>query len=140
MTYPSWPSELPNPERSTWTSTPQDGRQARRSDAGPKGYRRRFSAVSKTVALSLLLSRDLNSLFERFYSETTSQGVGLFWMPDPTNDGWPLLASDGSPLLTSAGVPILLARRWLVTFGEQLPSETIQGVEFRRTFSVEVMP
>lgn len=68
----------------------------------------------------------------------------LFWMPDPTTDGWPLLTSDGKPMLIAGGpqdgLPILMAGRWLVTFGKNLPAETVIGVDFRMSFGVEVMP
>jgi len=144
MSYPVWPSALPRPERNTWSAVPQDARQKRRSEAGPPGYRRRFSSASTSVSLSIVVDRNGNAIFENFFKQTVSLGAGLFWMPDPTTDGWPLYASDGRPLLISGGPndgkPILLSRQWLVTFGDQLPNETIIGVEFRRSFTVEVMP
>ena len=62
-------------------------------------------------------------------------------MPDPTTEGWPLLASGGEPLLTQVDQPILLAARWLCAWGDQMPVETIFGaLEFKKTFSVVVMP
>ena len=144
MSYPVWPSSLPRPERDTWSAVPQDARQKRRSDAGPKGYGRRFSSAARTVRLSMLLSRDEKGAFERFFREDIAQGAGLFWMPDPTTEGWPLLTSEGQPLLISGGaqdgMPILMAGRWLVTIGDELPSEAVVGVRFRLSFSVEVMP
>ena len=140
MTHPTWPPELPKPERNTWQSTPQEARLKRRSDAGPVSYRRRFSSASRTVSLSIVVNRNGKELFDRFYQRDTKGGSLLFWMPDPTTQGWSLGTSDGVPLLTSSGAPILMARRWLVTFGGALPVETIQGVEFRLSFSVEVMP
>lgn len=140
MTHPVWPPALPRPERSTWQVTPQDARLKRRSDAGPTGYRRRFSSVSKTVALSIIVNRNLKELFNRFYEQDTKHGSRLFWMPDPTTQGWVLGTSGGSPLITTGGQPLVMARRWLVTFGGNLPVETIQGIEFRFSFTVEVMP
>lgn len=50
-----------------------------------------------------------------------------------------MLDNAGNPLL-SGGVPLLLSARWLVSFGDQLPQESIQGTEFRKAFSVVVMP
>lgn len=140
MSYPIWPEALPRPERSSWQAGRQDTRLKRRSDAGPVSYRRRFSSASRPVTLSVILDRDLKAVFDNFYFEEIAEGASLFWMPDPTTDGWPLLLDDGSPFLTEAGVPILLGETWLVTMGDSLPAETVIGVEFRITFSVEVMP
>ncbi|WP_320200492.1 hypothetical protein RMR16_008650 [Agrobacterium sp. rho-13.3] len=140
MTHPVWPVELPKPERGTWQSTPQDARLKRRSDAGPTSYRRRFSSASRTVSLSIVVNRNGKERFDRFFQRDTKGGSLLFWMPDPTTQGWALGTSDGAALLTGDGARILMARRWLVTFGGNLPVETVQGVEFRFSFSVEVMP
>lgn len=136
----NWPSELPRPERSTWQLTPQDARRKRQSDAGPPGYRRRFSSAAKMVSLSVLLSRNERAIFDRFFHEDCGEGAALFYMPDPTTEGWPLLASDGSPILTDDGAPILMGGRWLCSWGDEMPTETIVSVEFRKTFSVVVMP
>ena len=144
MSYPVWPSALPRPERRTWQATPQDARLERRSDAGPTGFRRRFSSASTLVSLSVLLSRNGKAVFDNFYKETTSGGAKLFWMPDPTTDGWAMLDSEGRPILVAGGPddgkPVLLAALWLVTFGKDLPAETIEGVEFRKSFNIVVMP
>lgn len=140
MSYPNWPEVLPRPERNSWQTSPQDARQKRRSDAGPVSYRRRFSSASRSVSLSVILDRDQKAVFDNFYVEDIALGARLFWMPDPTTDGWPLLTDDGSALLTDEGTPILLGETWLVTMGDNLPTETVIGVEFRISFSVEVMP
>ncbi|MFE3838891.1 hypothetical protein [Pseudogemmobacter sonorensis] len=141
MSHPVWPEALTRFERDAWQVQRQESRQRRQTDAGPPGWRRRFSNPAKFVSLSIVLSRNEKAVFDRFYDEACKQGSLLFWMPDPTTDGWPLLASDGRPLLTSEGVPILLAARWLCGFGEQVPVDTIiEQVKFRITFDVVVMP
>lgn len=137
---PVWPSELPKPERNTWQKSPMEARLKRRNDAGPPGYRRRFSSVAKSVNLSILVDRNGKAIFDNFFEQDTAFGSKPFTMPDPTTDGWALLTSEGAPLLTSEGVPILLAARWLCLFGDQQPSEAIVGVGFRISFSVAVMP
>lgn len=144
MTVAVWPSSLPKPDRDTWNAQPQDARLKRQSEAGPPTWRRRFSNAAKMVSLSVLLDRDQNAIFENFYLYDTKQGSLLFWMPDPTTDGWFLYTDDGSPLLISGGdndgAPILLGAQWLCSFGDTLPNETVVGIRFRRTFSVVVIP
>jgi hypothetical protein len=144
MTIVYWPVELPLPERSSWNAQPQEARKKRQSDAGPPSYRRRFSSAAKMVAMSVLLTADQRAIFDNFFEYETSMGSLLFWMPDPSTDGWGLFASDSAPLLISGGPddgkPLLLAAQWLCTFGDQLPAETIQGNQFRKAFGVVVIP
>lgn len=141
MSYPEWPRSLVQFERSGWQVQPQEARRKRQSDAGPPSYRRRFSAVARTVSLSLVVDRNGKAIFDRFYAETCLQGARLFTMPDPSTDGWQLLDTSGTPLLTGSGRPLLIAATWLCAFGDEPPVETMIGqVEFRKTFSVVVMP
>ncbi|MBU2867143.1 hypothetical protein [Pacificibacter marinus] len=137
----SWPDTLPKPERNTWQLSPQDARHKRQPDQGPVSYRRKFSSVAKIVSLSVDLDRNQKAIFDNFYHDDCAEGTRLFWMPDPTTDGWPLLTSDGRPLLTSDGAPLLMSAKWLCSFGDQVPVETISGqVKFRKNFNVQVMP
>ncbi|QEW21228.1 hypothetical protein LA6_003436 [Marinibacterium anthonyi] len=99
-----------------------------------------YSSVARQVSLAIECSRAQKAVFDQFFEETTGFGALPFTMPDPTTDGWPLLADDGAPLLTTAGQPILLARQWLCLFGRETPQETLRGVTFRIAFSVSVMP
>ncbi len=144
MSVPTWPSDLPRPERNSWGAQLQDPRKQRRSEAGPTTWQRRFSSAAKLVSLSVLLTRDEKALFERFHEDDTKFGSIPFWMPDPTTDGWGLLIHTGAPALISGGPhdgePLLLAGRWLCSFGSQIPRETIVGVEFRKTFDLVVYP
>lgn len=140
MSYPVWPSDLPRPERSSYQLQPQDARRKRGFESGPPGYRRRFSAVAQMVTLSVILTAHQRSLFDAFYTDACAQGASLFWMPDPTRDGWPLLATDGTPLLGPGGAPLLTSARWLCAWGDAPPIETLQGIEFRKQFQVVVMP
>lgn len=140
MTVQIWPSDLPRPERPTWQLQPQDGRWPKQSDNGPPGWRRRFSGIARTVRLSVLLSRSERQVFDNFYHDDCAGGSLTFYMPDPTTEGWALLTEDGAPLLTEDGAPILLSAQWLCLWGEEVPAETIQGIHFRKTFSVTVLP
>jgi len=117
-----------------------DPRLRKNAANGPPGYRRRYSAVARQVALTIDVPRLGKGVFDQFFEETTAMGSLPFNMPDPTTDGWPLLTSGGVPVLTGGGLPILLARQWVCLFGAEPPVETIQGVRFRIAFSVSVMP
>lgn len=141
MTTPVWPDTLPRPERQSWQSQLQDARQKRQSEAGPPGYRRRFSSVARLIQLSVVLDRTQRTVFDQFYEETCAFGSSFFYMPDPTTDGWPLTTEAGEPLLTGAGEPLLASARWLCLWGDSVPVETIVGqIEFRKAFSIVVMP
>lgn len=137
-----WPVALPRPDRGTWQLQPQDARRKRQSDAGPPGYRRRFSSVARTVSLSLILSHDECAIFDRFFHDTCQEGAVRFWMPDPSREDWPLTTMTGVPLLADDIPldPLTLSERWLCAWGDQLPTETVQGIEFLKSFNIMVLP
>lgn len=137
---PIWPAGLPKPDRETWQRTPQEARIKRQNQNGPPGYRRRFSSAAQMVTLSLTLTRADAALFDEFFFSSTEQGSLPFWMPDPTRDGWALMAAGGGALITHDGRQILIGAWWLCIFGDSLPTEAIVGGEFRKTFSVVVLP
>lgn len=139
LMIPTWPTELPRPNRSGYQRQALDPRLARSTETGPPGYRRRYSAVAETVNLVVTLTRVQRGIFDRFHADL-GHGSLPFWMPDPTTDGWPLLTGDGVPLLTGDGAPLLIAAQWLCLWGSTMPTETISGVEFIKSFSVVVMP
>lgn len=138
----TWPSTLPRPERGSWQLQPQEARRKRQSDAGPPGYRRRFSSVAKSVSMSLILTRNEKAIFDRFFHETCAEGSVNFWMPDPSTEGWPLTTNLGVDLFVDENRtnPLLLSERWLCAWGDQLPTETVLGIEFRKSFSIWVLP
>ena len=137
----TWPETLPRPERDTWQRSPQDARRKTQSEAGPPRYRRRFSSAATMVTLSVIVTRNGRAIFDNFFHDTCADGSLLFYMPDPTTEGWPLLAADGTPILTDDDQPVLLGGQWLCAWGDQVPIETIYGqIEFKKTFSVVVMP
>lgn len=87
--------------------------------------------------MSLLLSRSEKAVFDNFWLDC-AEGAHTFRMPDPTTDGWPVLTSSGAPVLLPDGRPLLMSRRWLCSWGDQPPTETLVGVEFRMSFSIVV--
>lgn len=141
MSYPVWPEELVQFERSGWQSQRQDGRRRSQSEAGPPSFRRRFSSTARRVDLTLAVDANGRQIFDRFYDDDCAGGVGYFWMPDPSRHGLRLLSATGASLLTADGRPILIASRWLCTWGDEPPVESIVGdIIFRIGFSVWVMP
>nr|WP_272212408.1 hypothetical protein [Marinicella sp. W31]MDC2878323.1 hypothetical protein [Marinicella sp. W31] len=140
MTILTWPSELPKPDRDGYQRQIDDPRGERPRDTGPRGWKRRWSSVSKSVSLTIDVDRSQKAVFDRFYEDNADFGSSLFWMPDPTTDGWPLLMPDGQPLLMHDGTPLLMAARWLCLFGKPVPSETVRGIRFKIAFNVTVMP
>ena len=139
MTHPVWPSELPRPTRAGYQAQHDDGRR-RRHAGGPPSYRRRFSSTAEMITLTIEVPRSKKAVFDQFFEMQTGNGTLPFWMPDPTTDGWALLASDGSAVLTDDGTPILLSAQWLCLFGDALPTETIVNAQFAISFTVAVMP
>lgn len=135
-----WPSTLPRPMRQGYQASPTEARMKRRTEAGFPGYRRRFSSVAETVAMTIEVDRNERGIFDNFYRDTTANGTLPFFMPDPTTHGWALYATGGQRLLTASGQPLVLAARWLCLFGDALPATTVIGLRFRISFDVLVMP
>lgn len=136
----TWPSTLPRPERPTFQLQAQDARRKRSFENGPPGYRRRYSAVAQMVSLSFILSASQRAVFDDFYHIDCAGGAELFLMPDPTREGWPLLEADGGHLTDEAGNPLLVAALWLCAWGDTPPVESVQGIEFKKTIQIVVMP
>jgi len=135
-----WPSTLPRPLRDGYSEQRLDARLSKGGEAGPPGWRRRWSSVAQKVAMVLDIPRSILGDFERFWIDDLSEGTLPFWMPAPTSDGWPLLSPAGTPVLLPDGRPLLVSRRWLCLMGDSTPVTTPKGVRFRVSFSVTVMP
>lgn len=139
----NWPVNLPPPQRDSWQYKPQEARRKRQNDAGPAGYRRRYSSVAKSVSMSLKLTHGQRAVFDQFFAETCQQGSVRFWMPDPTNDGWALTNEGNVALLVNAisAVPLEISEQWLCAWGDELPTETVvDQVKFLKSFSIWVLP
>lgn len=136
-----WPTELDPPERESWGAQWDDARAHRSGEGRPSRYGRRMSAVSERVQMSLICTARQRAIFKRFYIRDTRRGALLFWMPDPSRDGWPLATPTGAPLVTPGGAPLQISARWLCLFGRETPTEaSANQVEFRMSFAVEVLP
>ncbi|MGD9862849.1 MAG: hypothetical protein AB7S99_06525 [Pseudodonghicola sp.] len=140
MTVAVWPDTLPRPLRDGYSEQRLDARLGKGGEAGPPGWRRRWSSVARTVAMVLDVPRAVLGDFESFYEHDLSEGSLPFWMPAPTLDGWPLLTPGGAPVLLPDGSPVLVSARWLCLMGEGTPTIAPKGVRFRVSFSVTVMP
>lgn len=96
--------------------------------------------MAKLVSLSVLLTRWQKTTFDTFYEVTCDFGTKAFYMPDPTTDGWKSYDETGTAILDGNGNQVLLSATWTCLWGDQLPTETVVGTEFRKSFSVVVMP
>lgn len=141
MTLHIWPDgELPRPLRPEFELAFGEGRLLTQPSAGPVRSRRRFSAVSHSQALAFLMTRNERARFERFYFDETRAGALPFLMPDFGTDGLPIGDEAGAQLTDEAGAPLLITAMRLCLFGAQLPVISAQGVEWRVSFAVEILP
>ena len=135
-----WPTDLDLPLRDGWEASPLDGRIPRAADAGPLGYKRRYSAASRLVSLELDLSRDQKAVFDNFRARDLKSASLPFTMADPSSDGWALWVQTGAQLLAEDSTPILISARWLCLFTPDPPTETMTGLRFRVGFTIAVLP
>jgi hypothetical protein len=140
MNLPAWPATLPAPLRDTFQMQDADPRMKRQRETGGLGYRRRFSAVAKTVQMAIQVDRSDLGDFDKFYRELTGRGSLPFTMPDPTTDAWPLLNQDGIQLLDQNDRPLLMSKIWVCLFGEEVPVTMPLDMAFRVSFPVVVLP
>ena len=78
----AWPASLPCLMHDA-QETRQDGSIRTDMSAGPQKARRRFSAVSRAVTVTLVLSPDQRSVLDTFYAETLAEGSLSFDVADP---------------------------------------------------------
>lgn len=140
MSIATWPTVLPRPERQTYGMKPDDPRLKRTGESGPPAYRRMVSSVAERTSLSLSVDRSDRQVFWDFYNEDCGHGTKAFIMPDPITDGWAMLTGSGVPLLASDGTPLLLSRLLLCKFGDEVPQELLEGLRFKISFGVVIMP
>ena len=141
MTLPVWPNlELPRPLRAGYQEAPLDGRILSRTEAGYTRLRRRFTMMPRRLSLTFMMSRNERARFERFYEEELAAGALQFLMPDFADDGWPLADDEGAWLATDEGDVLVTEKIELCQFTEQLPAYEVAGLEWRVSFTVEVLP
>lgn len=140
MTLPAWPAELPLPLRDGYAAGRDDARVQRPADAGPPGYRRRFSSVAEPTQLQFDFNRAQLAIFDTFWRSTCAEGSLPFTMADPATDGWALLNDDGSPVLDEADAPVVLASVRVCLFGREPPSRRAYSNRFRVTVEVSFLP
>lgn len=134
-----WPERLGRPMQEGYQRQRNETRQRSAPDRGPRRTNRRTTRLADTVALTLDFDRSEKAIFDWFYEQETEEGLRWFVMPEPTTHGWALKTSDGAPLHTHDGEPILLSRWQRCQFGDQQPAETVYGVRFRISFTLDVL-
>lgn len=112
---PSWPSTLPDISLGL-TETPQDGAIRTAMSAGPVKIRRRFSAVSRSVSASLMLTTTERATFDTFREDTLSQGALSFDMDDPRDGTSQTWRFAGVPTFTSVTSDNNTVKLWRADF------------------------
>ena len=141
MSYPTFPVELPKPQRSGYQGQLANARRLTTFDSGPPKSSLRHAMVARTIAMTLDMEAWQVQLFSRFYEDTCRFGSVMFWMRDVLTDGAPLLTSEGVPRLNSAGVPLLASKLMLCAWGEQPPAfSSLKLRRERASFQVVEMP
>lgn len=121
MTIPTFPAELPAPRPQGYAHQRFDPRRRRTYDAGPPKFARRYSAVGRTITMTMLLWAWQRAVFDRFYIEDCAEGSRPFYMTDHRVDGLRLLDEAGAMLLDETGTPLLLSRTMLCLWGDAPP-------------------
>lgn len=134
-----WPATLPQRMREdAYNEGSHDARVRTSMDQGPPKVRRSASP-GKPVTGALRVTPSGKARLERFFTEDTASGTLPFWLPAQSLDGALLATVSGAPLLTATGAPLLVRRWWLVTFGQQAPQYTPDGIRWRAALDLTVL-
>lgn len=82
----TWPATLPQSLLSGASVQDDESRLVSNMDAGPSSVRNRFTAISKTVKGSLIITGAQLDTFNTFYRTTLSHGATSFTWKDPETD------------------------------------------------------
>lgn len=74
----SWPNTLPKPALNGYGLEPQESMLATQMEAGPKRYRKRYTAVPEDIKGNLIFSAAQMAIFKTFYKTTINQGADWF--------------------------------------------------------------
>ncbi|MBN8189555.1 hypothetical protein JF540_22985 [Salipiger thiooxidans] len=122
MTIPTFPTELPVPLASGYGAQRYDPRRRRAYDAGPPKFARRYSAVARSITLTMRLFAWQVAKFDRFYIDDCQEGSLPFYMKDYRIDGLNLLDENGLVLTDENDVPLLWSKIMLCAWGDTPPS------------------
>ncbi|MBP0483937.1 hypothetical protein [Sagittula salina] len=141
MSYPAWPSDVPQPRRDGHSRGRQDTRRMRATDSGAPVFERRLTLTPHPMTVTLTLTQPQLATFWMFFDVTCQGGTRYFWMPDPVRDGWPLLDETGAPLQFEDGSPWFDEARMLCAWGTTQPEEgNWRGRSLDIHFDLTVMP
>ncbi|MIL09646.1 hypothetical protein BZU93_27690 [Salmonella enterica subsp. enterica] len=139
MTYPSYPSELPNVLTAGYRRSFADGRFKSRNDGGPADIGSRFSVTYDPIQASTQVSLAQRGTFERFFVEMTKRGAVPFWIPDHTSDGAAWLDENYEPVLFEDFRPVTITEILLVQF-TTLPDFVPRDMAWTISFGLEILP
>lgn len=97
-----WPTSLPCMMLGA-TENKQDGALRSSMDAGPQKVRRRFSAVSRYVSVSITLDATQRGTLDAFFADTLAQGSLAFDGDDPFGGSTVEMRFLAPPAYTYAG-------------------------------------
>lgn len=103
---PTWPGSLPQYMELDLSETRQQGFIRSSNDTGPAKQRRRFTATSRYLTGTMVMSKAQRDTFETFYTTTISEGSDEFDMGDPLDFSVKSMRFREAPemkLLTSGG-------------------------------------
>jgi hypothetical protein len=135
-----WPPALPAPLRADLSRSYVETRIRKQVDAGPPGYRRRYSLMPMTYQLSIAVGMDGVAIFDEFYIVTLKNGTLPFVMDQPELIGAVLRDEDGRPVLGMDGKQIPLDIGATFVFGDGLPVTIPWGVGFKISFEAILLP
>ena len=82
---PTWPAALPDYFEVGVQDTRQQGFIRSQTETGPYKQRKRFTATSRFLSGTMLLTGTQRATFDTFYKTTISEGTGEFNFLDPVD-------------------------------------------------------
>lgn len=120
---PVWPGTLPQYFEVGVQDTRQQGFLRSQTDTGPYKQRKRFTATSRFLSGTMLLTGTQRATFETFYKTTISEGADAFDFIDPADFSTVSARFAASPSLSAvAGGDTSGTAQWRVSLSlEVLP-------------------
>lgn len=123
----TWPATLPQKQFVGLTVKADDAVLRSPMDAGPPSRRNRFTAVTKSVKVPLVLNGTQKQTFDTFFETTLQNGALEFDWEDPTTDATVAFAFKSPP-------------EWSLTRGGDGTGTPTAGRIWRTVLDLEIQP